>query len=167
MVNYIHQNSPPEQNHPPKGEPFSGNPAIYRPTHAGLLLIKADEIPKRIYLTTGTLPGDLEEIGMVTEFFSGDPYTYAPSSTNSLLIKTDGNQPSFWLSTGTNSGDVTLISGGVLAFEGSPWGIVQSDFLYQLCIDTQNKMLYYANASGSSTWQALDGLGGGSGSSGT
>ena len=161
MQNFIHSLSPPSQNHPPKGVTFTGDPSIYEPEVAGILVIREDSFPKQLYLTTGTIAGALDPIGFITETFTGNPYQYTPNGANALLLKTDGNNPSLWMSTGTTPGAVTNVAGATLGYNGSPYNIVAADFIWQLCIDYQNQILYYSSQWNNKNWTALDGLGGG------
>lgn len=159
--NFIHSSSPASQNHPPRGVTFSGDPSVYTPSESGILIIREDSFPKKLYMTTGINAGDLEEIGSLVETFTGSPFAYQPKGADALLLKTDGNQPSLWKSTGTNPGNTTHITGAILGYNGSPFGNLTGDFVFQLCVDRQNQLLYYCNQYGSTNWTALDGLGGG------
>lgn len=163
MTNFIHSQMPPDQSHPARGVTFTGDVSLYRPTQVGVLVIKDDNVPKLLYLTTGLLPGELELIGSLYETFSGNPYTFTPRAPNALFLKTDGNQPSLWMSTGATLGDMTHIAGAVLTGLNSPHDNVYSDVPAQLYIDVNEQFLYYSNSYGSRSWTALDGLGSGGG----
>lgn len=169
MVNFIHSQSPPDQNHPARGVTFTGDVSAYRPTQIGILLIKDDETPKLLYFTTGLLPGDLELVGSLYETFSGNPFAITPRSPNALFLKTDGHNPSLWMSTGTNPGNMIHVAGAVIGGIASPHDNIYPDVPFQLYISTSEQFLYYSNAYGSRSWTALDGLGGagGGGGSGT
>lgn len=161
MQNFIHRLSPASQNHPPKGVTFTGDPSVYVPAEGGILVIRNDVFPKQLFLTTGGVAGALEPVGYLNDTFTGSPFSYQPRGPNALILKTDGNQPSLWMTTGTNAGDVSVVAGAVLGYNGSPFNNLAADFIWQLCIDYQNQLLYYASQYNDSNWTALDGLGGG------
>lgn len=135
MATILHSVLTQAELHTPKVEGFTGAPASYTPSEAGLIVVATDT--NFVYRTTGNTAGDVIQIGggatTVLETFTGDPASFSPSESDIFAVKTDTTPNRLYRTTGTGAGNVVFI--GTLPVTnntGSPVGSVTPNYVGEI-----------------------------------
>ena len=161
MPTTLHSALTPAELHAPGVSGFTGAPASYVPTAAGLIVIATDT--NLIYRTTGTSAGDVTQLGglaTVLETFTGAPASFTPSAADIFAVKTDVTPNRLYRTTGVSAGDVTLVT--PLAPDnqtGSPVGAVTPDYSGQSYTqETSDRIVnWVSNGLTNTDWIAVSG----------